>query len=134
MPKLGYAAYTPHGFRATYRTWATEIFKVRDYGHEIVEQVLAHKIRDKAEAAYARAEALVPRRKLMDEWPRRAARWRCSAWCPIDRRKAVRDRSPHRGRGGGGRLKGSHSHDPATSRRGILGRSAPLPLGSKAVP
>jgi integrase len=68
MPKLGFAAYTPHGFWATYRTWATETFKVRDYGHEIVEQVLAHKIRDKAEAAYARAEALVLRRKLMEEW------------------------------------------------------------------
>ena len=57
MGKIGYGAYHAHGFRASYRTWAAEKLKVAEYGHEIVEQVLAHKIRDEAEAAYARCRS-----------------------------------------------------------------------------
>jgi integrase len=68
MEQIGYGQYTPHGFRASYRTWAAETLKVRDYSHEIVEQVLAHKISDATEAAYARAETLRLRRALMEEW------------------------------------------------------------------
>jgi integrase len=68
MEKIGYGAYDAHGFRTSYRMWAAEHLMVGKYGHEIVEQVLAHKIRDEAEAAYARAQAFGPRRELMEAW------------------------------------------------------------------
>jgi integrase len=55
----------PHGFRSTFRDWAGE---TRPEGREIVERALAHTIRDKAEAAYARSDLLERRRPLMDAW------------------------------------------------------------------
>ena len=46
-------AVVPHGFRSTFRDWAGE---TRPEGREVVERALAHAIRDKAEAAYARSD------------------------------------------------------------------------------
>lgn len=42
---------TAHGFRSTFRDWARE---TTDYPREVAEAALAHTIRDKTEAAYAR--------------------------------------------------------------------------------
>jgi len=58
-------AVVPHGFRSTFRDWAGE---TRPEGREVVEAALAHRIRDKAEAAYARSDLLEKRRPLMDAW------------------------------------------------------------------
>ena len=58
-------AVVPHGFRSTFRDWAGE---TRPEGREVVEAALAHTIRDKAEAAYARSDLLEKRRPLMDAW------------------------------------------------------------------
>ncbi|HYF07714.1 MAG TPA: integrase arm-type DNA-binding domain-containing protein, partial [Acetobacteraceae bacterium] len=58
-------AIVPHGFRSTFRDWAGE---TRPEGREVVERALAHTIRDKAEAAYARSDLLEKRRALMDAW------------------------------------------------------------------
>jgi integrase len=58
-------AIVPHGFRSTFRDWAGE---TRPEGREVVEQALAHSIKDKAEAAYARSDLLEKRRPLMDAW------------------------------------------------------------------
>ena len=55
----------PHGFRSTFRDWAGE---TRAEGREVVEAALAHSIKDKAEAAYARSDLLEKRRPLMDAW------------------------------------------------------------------
>lgn len=55
----------PHGFRSTFRDWAGE---TRPEGREVVERALAHTIRDKAEAAYARSDLLERRRPLMEAW------------------------------------------------------------------
>jgi integrase len=55
----------PHGFRSTFRDWAGE---TRPEGREVVEAALAHSIKDKAEAAYARSDLLEKRRALMDAW------------------------------------------------------------------
>jgi integrase len=55
----------PHGFRSTFRDWAGE---TRPEGREVVEAALAHTVRDKAEAAYARSDLLEKRRPLMDAW------------------------------------------------------------------
>ena len=58
-------AAVPHGFRSTFRDWAGE---TRPEGREVVEAALAHTIRDKAEAAYARSDLLEKRRPLMAAW------------------------------------------------------------------
>jgi integrase len=58
-------AIVPHGFRSTLRDWAGE---TRTEGREVVERALAHVIKDKAEAAYARSDLLEKRRVLMDAW------------------------------------------------------------------
>jgi len=58
-------AVVPHGFRSTFRDWAGE---TRHEGREVVEAALAHTIKDKAEAAYARSDLLEKRRPLMDAW------------------------------------------------------------------
>ncbi len=58
-------AVVPHGFRSTFRDWAGE---TRTEGREVVERALAHTIKDKAEAAYARSDLLEKRRPLMEAW------------------------------------------------------------------
>ena len=63
-------AVVPHGFRSTFRDWAGE---TRPEGREVVEAALAHTIKDKAEAAYARSDLLEKRRPLMDDWAERCA-------------------------------------------------------------
>lgn len=56
---------TAHGFRSAFRDWVSE-----ETGHpgEIAEAALAHRVKDKTEAAYRRGNLLEKRRKLMDEW------------------------------------------------------------------
>ena len=56
---------TAHGFRSSFRDWATEAYRVREV---VAEAALAHGVRDKAEAAYRRATYLDERRKLMNGW------------------------------------------------------------------
>lgn len=60
---------TAHGFRSTFRDWAGE---TTEHAREVVEHALAHRLPDKAEAAYARGTLFDKRRRLMDEW---------AAWC-----------------------------------------------------
>jgi integrase len=64
-------AVVPHGFRSSFRDWAGE---TRPEGREVVEAALAHSIKDKAEAAYARSDLLEKRRPLMDAWAEQCAR------------------------------------------------------------
>jgi integrase len=64
-------AITLHGFRSTFRVWAGE---ETHYPREVVEAALAHTIKDRAEAAYARTDLLERRRPLMEEWARFCAR------------------------------------------------------------
>jgi integrase len=58
-------AFVPHGFRSTFKDWATE---TTDHPRDIVEAALAHVIGDKVEAAYRRGDALEKRRRLMTDW------------------------------------------------------------------
>lgn len=59
------AEVTVHGFRSTFRDWASE---VTSFPHEVCEIALAHTIANKAEAAYRRGDLFEKRRKLMDAW------------------------------------------------------------------
>ncbi len=54
-----------HGFRTSFRTWTQE---KTNYPREIAEQALAHSLKDKAEAAYARSDQLEKRRQMMQDW------------------------------------------------------------------
>jgi integrase len=58
---------TAHGFRSSFRNWATEVAKSREV---VAEAALAHSVRDRTEASYRRSTYLEERRKLMDEWAR----------------------------------------------------------------
>ena len=55
----------PHGFRASFRTWASE---QTDTPHAVMELALAHKVGDATERAYARSDLQAKRRRLMELW------------------------------------------------------------------
>jgi integrase len=55
----------PHGFRSSFRDWAGE---QTAHPREVIEFALAHVIKDKAEAAYARSDLFAKRRSLMLDW------------------------------------------------------------------
>lgn len=54
-----------HGFRTSFRTWTQER---TSFPREVAEAALAHTIKDKAEAAYARSELMEKRRELGEAW------------------------------------------------------------------
>ncbi|MGA0617394.1 tyrosine-type recombinase/integrase [Paracoccus sp. KR1-242] len=54
-----------HGFRTSFRTWTQE---KTTFAREVAEAALAHTIKDKAEAAYARSELMDKRRALGEAW------------------------------------------------------------------
>lgn len=58
---------TAHGFRSSFRDWAGE---TTAYPREVIEHALAHQLRDRAEAAYARGTLFDKRRRLMADWAR----------------------------------------------------------------
>lgn len=58
-------AVTVHGFRSSFRDWASEC---TDYAHEVQEMALAHTIGNKVERAYRRGDMFEKRRQLMTEW------------------------------------------------------------------
>ena len=66
LKKMKIGAYTPHGFRSTFRDWAAE--EAHQFSNETVELALSHTIRNKTEAAYRRGDQLERRRELMNEW------------------------------------------------------------------
>jgi integrase len=57
--------YTVHGFRAAFKTWASER---TNFPSELVEVALAHVVGDKVEEAYRRGDMLDKRRRLMSAW------------------------------------------------------------------
>lgn len=56
---------TAHGFRSTFRDWASE---ETDFPREAAEMALAHSVENKVEAAYRRGKLLEKRRALMEAW------------------------------------------------------------------
>jgi integrase len=58
---------TQHGFRSTFRDWAGE---VAHFEREVVEHALAHKLKDRSEAAYQRGTLLMKRAVMMKQWAR----------------------------------------------------------------
>lgn len=57
---------TAHGFRSSFRDWASE----KSYPGDVAERALAHTLKNAVEAAYHRADLLDQRRAMMLEWER----------------------------------------------------------------
>ena len=55
---------TAHGFRSSFRDWASE----NGYSRDLAERALAHTIKNQVEAAYHRTDLLEQRRTMMEEW------------------------------------------------------------------
>ena len=55
--------FTPHGMRATFRSWCAE----NGVSHEVAEAALAHTA-GAVERAYQRSDLLALRRQVMDDW------------------------------------------------------------------
>jgi integrase len=55
----------PHGFRSTFRDWASER---TNYPREMAEMALAHTIESAVEAAYRRGDLLAKRTSMMQAW------------------------------------------------------------------
>lgn len=56
---------TVHGFRSSFRDWASE---QTGFPHAAIERCLAHAPANKVEAAYARSDLLERRREIMNAW------------------------------------------------------------------
>ncbi|MCK0102354.1 integrase arm-type DNA-binding domain-containing protein [Pseudohalocynthiibacter sp. F2068] len=64
VKELGYDVHV-HGFRTSFKTWAQE---KTNTPRDVSEAALAHTVKDKAEAAYARSDFFEKRRRLMENW------------------------------------------------------------------
>ena len=65
LKRMGQTEITVHGFRSTFRDWASE---QTSFSHEVCEMALAHTISNKSEAAYRRGDLFEKRKLLMDAW------------------------------------------------------------------
>jgi len=54
----------PHGFRSSFRDWASE----NGYSRDVAERSLSHVIQNQSEAAYHRTDLLEQRRDMMAAW------------------------------------------------------------------
>lgn len=65
LRRMKIEGFTVHGFRSTFRDWASE---VANAPREVAEMSLAHKVGSDVERAYARSDLLDRRRVLMERW------------------------------------------------------------------
>ena len=77
---------TAHGFRSTFRDWASESTA---YPRDVAEMALAHAIGDKVEAAYRRGDLFTKRTRMMEDWARFCNQTQSGAVLPLKRSKTV---------------------------------------------
>jgi integrase len=65
LERMGRADITVHGFRATFKTWATE---QTNFPSELAEHALAHTVGSAVERAYLRSDQFDKRRQLAEAW------------------------------------------------------------------
>ena len=65
LERMNYKHITSHGFRSTFKDWASERTA---YPDQVSEMVLAHAIKDKVEAAYRRGDLFEKRARMMKDW------------------------------------------------------------------
>jgi integrase len=71
MLQRRYPDLTVHGFRSSFKDWASESTNFPDI---VSEMALAHVIKDEVQAAYRRGELMEKRRRLMQAWDGYCAR------------------------------------------------------------
>jgi len=83
IEKCGYSRKdaTPHGFRTSFKTWSLD---KTNYGENITEKAMAHKVGEEVRNAYVRTELIERRRPLMNEW----AKW-CFKGEPVEVAKVI---------------------------------------------
>jgi integrase len=74
LRRMGVEGVTVHGFRSTFRDWASE---VANAPREVAEMSLSHRVGSDVERAYARSDLLEKRRVLMEQWSEFVARTGC---------------------------------------------------------
>lgn len=67
LRRMGVEGVTVHGFRSTFRDWASEMANAP---REIAEMSISHKVGSDVERAYARSDQLERRRSLIEGWSR----------------------------------------------------------------
>ncbi|MGR3492933.1 MAG: tyrosine-type recombinase/integrase, partial [Shimia sp.] len=65
LRRMGREGFTVHGFRSSFRDWASEAARAP---REVAEAALAHQVGSEVERAYARSDLLEVRRLIMAEW------------------------------------------------------------------
>jgi integrase len=55
----------PHGFRSSFRTWAT---LETDYSEALIEEAMGHVVGTEVRRAYVRSDTVEKRRQLMEDW------------------------------------------------------------------
>ncbi|MFZ1725636.1 MAG: tyrosine-type recombinase/integrase [Albidovulum sp.] len=65
LRRINVEGVTVHGFRSTFRDWASE---AANAPREVAEMSLSHRIGSNVEQAYARSDLLEKRRALMERW------------------------------------------------------------------
>lgn len=65
LRRMGRDDLTVHGFRSTFRDWASESTA---YPRDVAEMALAHSIGNKVEAAYRRGDLFTKRTRMMADW------------------------------------------------------------------
>jgi integrase len=63
--RMGFAQFSVHGFRSTFRDWAGE---ATTFPESVAEAALSHLVGTEVERAYKRGDVLEKRRKLMEAW------------------------------------------------------------------
>ena len=71
LKRMGRSDLTAHGFRSTFRDWASER---TNYPHEVAEMALAHAIPSGVERAYRRGDLFTKRTRMMVDWAKFCAR------------------------------------------------------------
>ena len=79
---------TIHGFRSSFKTWATE---QTSYPDSLIEFCLAHAVGNETERAYQRSDMVEKRRQLMEQW---------SAFVSTPRKIGVKEATPIRAKAG----------------------------------
>jgi integrase len=67
LRRMGRGDLTVHGFRSTFRDWASER---TNYPSDVAEMALAHTIGNRVEAAYRRGDLFEKRTQMMEDWAR----------------------------------------------------------------
>jgi integrase len=89
LERLGYGdVASPHGFRASFRTWGAEC---SHFPREVLEHALAHTVGDASERSYARSKLFGKRRLLMAAWSKYATSSPARGAKVVTLRKATSD-------------------------------------------